>query len=137
MKILVRLPNWLGDMVMAVGAVQQLPHFFPGAEVSVIVKKGLQDLLPFFPPVKHQFVFSKNEYKGFRGLWQFGKMIGRTESFDLFISFPDSFSSALMGMATGAAKRVGYKKEGREILLTNSFTRPKGLHRAEEYVRLL
>ena len=136
-KILVRLPNWLGDMVMAVGAVRQIPHFFPGAEVSVIVKKGLQDLLPFFPPLQHQFVFSKNEFKGAKGLWKFGKKIRQTDSFDLFISFPDSFSSALMGFATGARERIGYKKEGREILMTKSFSKPAGLHRAEEYVRLL
>lgn len=136
-KILVRLPNWLGDMVMAAGALRQLPHFFPGAEVSVIVKKGLQDLLPFFPAVRHRFVFSKEEYKGVKGLWQFGRMIRKTETFDLYISFPDSFSSALMGFATGAKKRIGYQKEGREILLTDAFVKPKGLHRVEEYVSLL
>jgi len=124
-------------MVMAVGAVRQLPHFFPGAEVSVICKKGLQDLLPFFPPLRHQFVFSKSEYKGAKGLWRFGKMIRQTERFDLFLSFPDSFSAALMGFATGARERIGFKKEGREILLTNAFVKPKGLHRAEEYLKLL
>jgi heptosyltransferase II len=135
-KILVRLPNWLGDMVMSVGALHQLPHVFPGAEISVIVKKGLQDLLPFFPPVKQVFVFSKEEHKGMKGLWRFGRSIRQTERFDLFISFPDSFSSALMGYATGAPARIGYKKEGREILLTNSFAKQKGLHRAEEYALL-
>ena len=42
-----------------------------------------------------------------------------------------------MGFATGAKKRIGYKKEGREMLLTNVYPKPKGLHRVEEYVRLL
>ncbi|MBB1286388.1 glycosyltransferase family 9 protein [Flavisolibacter sp. BT320] len=137
MKILVRLPNWLGDMIMAVGAVQQLPAIFPGAEVSVIVKKGLHDLLPFFPPTHHQYVFSKEEHKGIKGAWRFGKMIRKKEQFDLFISFPDSFSSALMGYATGAKKRIGFRKEGRDLLLTNVYAKSKGLHRAEEYLSLL
>lgn len=137
MKILVRLPNWLGDMVMAAGAMRQLPEIFPGAEVSVIVKKGLHDLLSFFPPTAHQFVFSKEEYKGLRGAWRFGKRIRRTERFDLFISFPDSFSSALVGYATGAKKRVGYRKEARDILLTNVYAKPKNRHRAEEYRTLI
>ncbi|WP_121357142.1 glycosyltransferase family 9 protein [Flavisolibacter nicotianae] len=136
-RILVRLPNWLGDMVMAAGALQQVQHFFPGATVSVIVKKGLQDLLPFFPPTEQQFVFSKAGYPGPKGLWRFGRMIKQQGPFDLYISFPDSFSSALMGFATGAKKRIGFKKEGREILLTNAFVKPKGLHRVEEYVNLL
>src|SRR5688572_50266 len=137
MKILVRLPNWLGVMVMAVGAVQPIPVLLTGAEVSVIAKKGIHDLLDYFPTLQHRFVFSKEEYNGIKGLWQFGRMVRKTEKFDLFVSFPDSFSSALMGFATGAAKRIGYKKEGRNMLLTQSFPKEKGLHRVEEYARLL
>lgn len=137
MKILVRLPNWLGDMVMSAGVIQQLPHFFPGAEVSLIAKKGIHELLDYFPPVKHRFVFSKEEYSSVRGLWKFGREIRKRERFDLFISLPDSFSAALMGYATGAKKRIGYKNEGRDMLLTASFAKTKGIHRAEEYVQLL
>lgn len=137
MKILVRLPNWLGDMVMSVAALHALRQLFPAAEVSVIAKSGLQDLLPFFPETAHRFIYSKVEYGGLKGVWRFGKMIRKTELFDLFISFPDSFSSALMGYATGAKQRIGYKKEGREVLLTRSFSKPKGKHRVEEYTGLL
>ncbi|HEY0039879.1 MAG TPA: glycosyltransferase family 9 protein [Flavisolibacter sp.] len=137
MKILVRLPNWLGDMVMSVGVIHQLPHFFTGAEVSVIAKKGIHELLDFFPSVKHKFVFNRDEYDGVRGLWKFGREIRRTEKFDLFISLPDSFSSALMGYATGTKKRIGYKKEGRNLLLTNAYDKPRRIHRVDEYVQLL
>jgi lipopolysaccharide heptosyltransferase II len=137
MKILVRLPNWLGDMVMSVGFMDQLPRFFPGAEVSVIAKKGIDELLPYFPQIKHQFIFSKEEYKGFSGLWRFGKKILGQEKFDLFFCLPDSFSSAFMAYTTGAKKRIGYKKELREMLLTNTYSKPKNIHRVEEYVRLL
>jgi len=137
MKILVRLPNWLGDMVMSVGFMHQLSHFFPGAEVSVIAKKGIHELLHFFPPSKHQFIFSKEEYKGIVGTIKFGKMIKRTENFDVFFSLPNSFSVALVGVSTGAKKRIGYKKEMRQILLTDAFAKPEGTHRVEEYVKLL
>lgn len=137
MKILVRLPNWLGDMVMSVAFIDQLPHFFPGAEVSVIAKKGIHELLPYFPATGHQFVFRKDEYKGFGGLWNFGRTIRKKEKFDLFFCLPDSFSSAFMGYATGAKKRIGYKKELREILLTNTYSKPKNIHRVEEYVKQL
>jgi heptosyltransferase II len=137
MKILVRLPNWLGDMVMAVGFIDQLKHFFPGAEVSVIAKKGIDGLLPYFPPFKHEFIFNKGDYQGWRGLWKFGRAIRKTEKFDLFFSLPDSHSSALIGFATGARKRVGYKNELRSLLLTNSYQKPKALHRVDEYISLL
>src|SRR5215208_4428093 len=124
MKILVRLPNWLGDMVMSVGFMHQLPVFFPGAEISVIVKKGIHELLSFFPPVKHQFIFSKEEYEGLRGAAAFGNKIKKAEKFDLFFCLPDSFSSAFVGYAGGARKRIGYKKELRQVLLTDSYPKP-------------
>src|SRR5436305_6562490 len=136
-KILVRLPNWLGDMVMSFGFINQLSHFFPGAEISVIAKKGIHQLLPYFPATKHQFIFSRDEYKGINGLLKFGREIKQTEHFDFFFSLPNSFSTALAGFATGATKRVGYKKELRQFLLTDSYSIPQGLHRVEEYIRLL
>lgn len=137
MKILVRLPNWLGDVVMSVGAVRQLQLLYPEAGIHFIIKKGLEDLVPLFAPAAKVFVFNKTNHPGPRGLWAFGRSIAKTAAYDLFVSFPDSFSSALMGKATGAAVRIGYKKEGRGLLLTQSFAKPTGLHRVEEYVNLV
>jgi heptosyltransferase II len=137
MKILVRLPNWLGDMVMSTGFIHQLQQFYPGASISVIAKKGIHDLLSYFPPFEHQFIFSKEKYKGLKGLWQFGREIQKTEQFDLFFSLPDSFSSAFIGLATGAKKRIGFKKEMRGLVLTHTYAKPQHLHRVEEYIALL
>jgi heptosyltransferase-2 len=103
----------------------------------VIAKKGIDQLVPFFPDIQETFVFSKEEYKGARGLWQFGKMIRRHTAFDLFFCLPNSFSSALMGYATGTGIRVGYKQELRQLLLTHSYRVPEGMHRAEEYLALI
>jgi len=122
---------------MSVGFIHQLPHFFPGAEISVIAKKGIHDLLTYFPALKHKFIFNKEEFKGIRGLIEYGRQVKRTENFDLFFCLPDSFSAAVMGAATGSKKRIGYKKELRQLLLTHSYKKPENLHRAEEYVRLI
>src|ERR1700694_5898489 len=137
MKILVRLPNWLGNMVMPPGFIRQLPHFFPGASLGLIAKKGIHELLPFFPPAHHQFIFSKDRSKGIRGLMQFGRTIRHTEQYDLFFCLPASLSTAIAGAATGAKRRIGYKKEGRGFLLTHAYTKPQGLHRVQEYINLL
>lgn len=137
LNILVRLPNWLGDVVMAAPFLHALHTAYPAAQVSVVVKKGLDPLLSLFPPRAHQFVFDKTAYKGAAGAWRFGREIKKTVSFDLFFCLPDSFSSALMGRAGGAKKRIGYKGEGRSILFTHSFPKPQGLHRADAYLHLL
>ena len=79
MKILVRLPNWLGDMVMSVAFVRQLVATYPSAEIHVIVKKGLEELLIFFPHISGSIVFNKQDYPGLLGAWKFGKEIGHKQ----------------------------------------------------------
>jgi heptosyltransferase II len=137
MNILIRLPNWLGDMVMSIYFVREVEKQYPGASISVIAKKGLDGLLEYFPQTKHRFIFSKEEYKGVRGLYRFGKKIRSTEHFDIFFCLPDSFSSAFMGWATGSKQRIGYKKEGRNFLLTHSYVRNTNGHRVTQYLGLL
>lgn len=137
LKILVRLPNWLGDMVMAAGFMQALQRQFPAAAISVIAKKGIHHLLPYFPPTQHQFVFDKTAYKGVKGAWRFGKEIRENERFDLFFCLPDSFSSTVMGWASGAKKRIGFKNTARTFLFTHTYTKPAHQHRADTYLSLL
>ena len=137
MNILVRLPNWLGDMVMSTAFVQALQTTYQNASIDVIAKSNLGDVLDAMNNINEKYLFNKKDWKGLSGAYQFGKMIRNKKKYDLFFCLPDSFSSALMGFATGAKKRIGYKKELRSFLLTQKFTKPTGLHRVDEYVRLL
>ncbi len=132
-----RLPNWLGDMVMSVAFMRQLEGVYPGAEISVIVRDGLEPLLDFFPITKHRFIFSKKKFKGSTGAWRFGKIIASQEKFDLFFCLPDSYSSGIMGFAANAVKRVGYKNGLRNLLFKNTFNKRKNIHRVEEYAGLV
>ena len=58
-KILIRLPNWLGDLVMSNAFVKAVNEIYPDAIVDVIVKKGIDVLLDKFPPHRKRYVFSK------------------------------------------------------------------------------
>jgi len=136
-KILIRLPNWLGDLVMSTAFVKAVEETYPNAIIDLIVKQGIDVLLDHFPPHRKRYIFSKQPYKGLRGAWKFGKEIAAQEKYDLFFCLPDSLSSAVMAKATGAAKRIGYTKELRSLFLTNAFTKKQNLHRVEEYVDLL
>lgn len=137
MNILVRLPNWLGDMVMSSALINALHQLYPNAVVDVIVKKGLQDLLSGFRNIEHTHVFDKKEWPGAVGAYRFGKQIRQQKKYDLFFCLPDSFSSALMAFGTGTRHRIGYEKEIRSFFLTDSYSKAKGLHRVDEYLHLL
>jgi heptosyltransferase II len=136
-NILIRLPNWLGDMVMSTAFVKAVQQHYPNATIDVIAKKGIDFLLDYFPSHNQRFIFDKEEHKGLAGAFKFGRQIRQQKKYDLFFCLPDSFSSAVMAFATSATKKVGYKKELRSLLLSNSFIKKKNIHRVEEYVDLL
>lgn len=136
MKILVRLPNWLGDVVMSCGFLKALQHHYPKATIGIIVKKGLEELVPYLPVTGTVFVFNKKEHGGLIKSIAFGRKIKKAFGPEIFFSLPDSFSSAWIGYHTGARKRVGYKKEGRRLLLTHAYKKEEGLHRVTEYKNL-
>jgi lipopolysaccharide heptosyltransferase II len=136
MKILIRLPNWLGDVVMSTAFVGGVKRLYPHALVDVIIKKELADIVSFIPGVNAVHPFSKVGYKGLRGAYAFGKKL-RAEKYDLFFNLPTSLSSIVMAWATGAKKRIGFGGEGGWFLLTGSFKKPLNLHRVDEYISLL
>ena len=135
-RILIRLPNWLGDIVMSSAFVNAVQEFYPGAVIDVIVKKELGDAASLIPGLNRLHLFSKQEFPGLRGAYAFGKQL-RVEKYDLFFNLPESFSSQVMAKATGIKKRIGFSKEGSFFLLTDSFKKPKNVHRVEEYVSLV
>ena len=137
LRICVRLPNWLGDTVMSLGFMHLLHEAYPNADVSVIIKKGLEGVISLLPDIKKIYLFSKEENKGLRGVWNFGRKLKSEQKFDLFFVLPDSFSSAVMAFGSGAKKRVGFRAQGRNFLLTHTYKKPSGKHRVEEYAALM
>lgn len=136
-KIIVRLPNWLGDVVMSLGFIEKLHETFPQATIDIIVKKGLEPIVQKNPHVHNIFSFSKSAYPGLRGVWKFGRQLARKDKYDLFFSLPNSLSSAVMAFASRAKSRIGYAEQGRSIFLTHPYKKPIDLHRVEEYVKLI
>ncbi|MBS1520066.1 MAG: glycosyltransferase family 9 protein [Bacteroidetes bacterium] len=136
MKILIRLPNWLGDVVMSTAFVDAVRQSYPDAKVEVIIKKELGGIASLIPGLNKVHLFSKQEYPGLAGVYRFGKTL-QAEKYDLFFCLPDSLSSAVMGWATKAKKRIGFGKEGRFFLMTNTYKKPANLHRTDEYISLL
>ena len=136
-NILIRLPNWLGDMVMSTAFIKAVQQQYPDAIIDVVVKKGIDFLLDYFPKHNQHFIFDKEVYKGISGAFKFGKQLRQQKRYDIFFCLPDSLSSAVMAFGVDATKTVGYKKELRSVLLTNSYQKKKNIHRVEEYVDLL
>lgn len=135
MRILVRLPNWLGDVVMSTAFVQGVAETYPDAAIDVVVKNELAPVASMIPGIAHIYPFSKQENKGLAGAYRFGKRL-RDQKYDLFFNLPESLSSQVMAWASHPEKSIGFKKEG-SALLSRSFSKTPGLHRVDEYLLLL
>jgi len=125
MKILVRVPNWLGDAVFSLALVKELRKKH---EVSILVKPHLKDL------------FYKFETYTFSSYWDLFKKSLKLRGYDGFLTIPISFSSALSGYLTGAPLRVGFSFDSRDFLLTHRIKIPfdwKFKHTMWTYIKLL
>jgi lipopolysaccharide heptosyltransferase II len=137
MKILVRVPNWLGDLVMSLPFIQSLKEIYPNSKVDIIIKKELVSFLESFSGYDRVYKFSKHENRGFSGLKKFGKEIAKQEKYDVFFTLTDSLSSAIIGYFTGAKDRVGYKKDINYFFLNKRYSKKDSLHRTKQYLQLL
>jgi heptosyltransferase-2 len=136
LRILIRLPNWLGDVVMSTAFINAVRQLYPDASIDVIIKKELGGIASLIPGLNHIHLFSKQEHNGLSGVYRFGKSL-RLQQYDIYFNLPHSLSSFVMAWASSAKQRVGFNKEGGFFLLTRSVKKPMGLHRVDEYASLL
>ena len=132
-KILIRTPNWLGDLIIATGFISAVLEKYPYSKVDLIVKSGYENL-----PLKHRgeiIIFDPTlDSPG-----DFGIKL-RKDNYDIFFVLPPSFSSAWMAFKSKIPKRIGYTGQFRKILLSYSKKHKKKQrteHILKEYMNLL
>jgi heptosyltransferase-2 len=118
-RILVRAPNWLGDVVMATPLLRTLRESWPRAHLALLVAPGGAAVLEGLPWFDRVIPFRrKDEHRGLRGMARLAREL-RCERFDLAVSCPNSFSAALLLRMAGVPRRVGWSYGGRGFLLTD------------------
>jgi lipopolysaccharide heptosyltransferase II len=137
MKIVVRVPNWIGDVVFALPALRSLGAHFAGSDIRVAGPPWAAGLL------------SGTEFAGkTMALHPAGASLRareaaatlRAEAFDTGILLTNSFSSALLFRRARIKERWGYGTDGRGFLLTRSVRRKKAhspVHMVRYYLGLL
>jgi len=139
-RIVVRGPNWLGDAVMCEPALTQVREIFPQAEITLLVKPAIADLLAHHPGLNRTLVYDdRGRHAGISGKWTLAGVL-RRHRFDLAILFQNAFEAALISFLAGIPRRFGYGTDGRSLFLTDPVAPPSRIgqrHQVEYYWDLL
>lgn len=139
-NIIVRMPNWIGDMVMATPILSDLRKAYPQARITAMCRAPICDLLKEDPEIDELFCFSKassfsrrDEKKNIIEKLRQGK-------YDLGVLLTHSFSSAWWFWQGRVKNRLGYDCNGRRFFLTHPVQLPDNLekqHLVITYKKLL
>ncbi len=129
--LIVRLPNWLGDTVMAVPALRALRAGRPGVRIvlagpwaALLAGQELADLLVDYPRPWRRRAGSARAVRALRP--------------DVALLLPNSFEAAAAARYWGARRRIGFAGNGRDWLLTDPLPLPSPRrHQIDEYLALL
>jgi len=135
MRILVRLPNWLGDAVMATPALTNMIRRTGSTEVVLVGAPLVADLFRPDPAYVHVEADTTKTCP-FRpaALWSLARRLRRDHGpFDLAVAFPNSLSSAFLLRAVGARRRVGATRGWKNALLTDPITVVDRSHQVRAY----
>ncbi len=118
MNIVLFLPNWLGDLVMATPALRAIRRRFARpARLVGIVRPNLAELLAGTDWLDEQWLFDpRSEQRSCRQVALVRRM--RRERFDMAVLFPNSLRTAMLAWLGGARQRIGHVWDGRGPLLT-------------------
>ena len=137
MKILVRVPNWIGDSVLARPAIESIAANFPQAELWLNAAEWVKDL--FSSDEKIAGIVPLPPSNGIKSVREAARRL-RAESFDIGILLTNSFGSALLFSLAGIPQRWGYASDGRALLLTKavcSANRDAARHQVHFYLDLV
>lgn len=139
-RVLVKEPNWLGDVVMSLPALSAIRRAAARGELAVLVKQELAGFFDAVPWVDR--VVPYRIRRGLEGLADRLRVISaiRSQSYDLAVVFPKSFEAALWLAAAGVPRRAGLAAQGRRLLLTDA-ARPRrdvaDRHQRMDYLDML
>ncbi len=140
-KILVRVPNWVGDAVMSLPALRALRATLPDAAITLLARPWVRDVYPLdelrFRVIPYD---TQSSHRGLLGRLAIAAEL-RSERFDLAVLFQNAFDAALVAWLGRIPVRAGYARDARRILLTHPVAPPRHgempTHEAHYYLELL
>lgn len=124
-KILIVLPTWVGDVVMATPVIQRVFERFKHSEIHLLTHSHVYSMLQGSPWDQHCIFWPKrNKTPEAKAANKTFMAQLREQKFDLAIMLPNSLRSAWVCWRSGAKRRLGFNRDGRGFLLTDRLPVP-------------
>lgn len=124
-NILVRMPNWVGDVVMATPILTDICHRWPEAKVTAMCQSNIAPLLQHDPHLDELFSFQRpSGWLPHQQHWNIIKTL-RQGQYDLGVLLTNSLSSAWWFWIGNVKNRIGFAGDGRNLLLNKSVPFPE------------
>jgi len=137
-NLLVRGVNWIGDAVMTMPALRSLRKELPGTKISLLVKPWVAPIFENNPFVD-DIILYEDRYNGIGGKFRLSSIL-RAKKFCSSILFQNAFDAALIPFLSGIPQRIGYSRDLRGRLLTDSIPfndDDRKMHHTDYYLNIL
>ena len=122
-RLLIRAPNWMGDVILSLAAVRDLRRNFPAARIEVLARPGVADLYRAVGEV---------DAVGVTGAFRADVRTMAAGGYDAATLLTNSFGTALQAFMARVPERWGYATDGRGPLLTRRAQVPAGVRGQSE-----
>lgn len=119
-RILVVMPSWLGDCVMATPSIARLRSALPGVFIGALMRPGMDQVLAGLPYFDQVHI---DRATGIMGPKNVAAKL-RPVRYDATLLLTNSFSTALIVRIAGINERIGYDRDARHLLLTRRLIAP-------------
>ncbi len=139
-NIIIRMPNWLGDLVMATPVLQDVRVKWPNAFITAMCQSNVAPLLKYDPHIDEIYSFKK--VSGWIHSLRRSEIVDdlKRGEYDLGILLTNSFSSAWWFWRGGVQNRTGFSANLRSCLLNRPVPYPENMetqHLVKTYKSLL
>jgi heptosyltransferase-2 len=123
-RILIIQTASIGDVILATAVAESLHNAFPGAAITLLVKKGNESLFQDHPYVDKVIPWDKKSGK----LQNFFRILGtiRHSKFDLVINIQRFFLTGALTAFSGSRESRGFAKNPLALLFSKRFEHPIG-----------
>jgi heptosyltransferase-2 len=130
-RLVVRAPNWLGDAVMALPALESLRAALPGAHITIAATGSIAPMFEEDTSARPDAVLTIGDRRKESAVLAAG-------GFDAALLLPNSFRAAWDARRAGIGQRWGVGANFRRALLTRAVPRPRGKwHHSAYYLALV